>query len=155
MKDRTERENMTNVHQLEIYLLPSIQDSAICIQLMRSWRHLEGVAHLNTRGTIFCFEFPLVRLIKPISRTGFNVTSDNWFSSIHLANDLMNEHKLIKKKFLTNSSVKIMSFIQACLAFTKIQLFYHMQPKYLAVMVLATMHNDASIESKNILESSK
>lgn len=36
----------------------------------------------------------VLRLIKPISKTGRNVTMDNWFTSIPLAKELLNDHYL-------------------------------------------------------------
>ena len=53
------------------------------------------------------------RLIQPISLTGRNVTFDNWFTSVTLAEEILKEHKItivltIRKKtrgkYLQNSS---------------------------------------------------
>ena len=53
------------------------------------------------------------RLIQPISHIGRNVTFDNWFTSVTLAEDILKEHKItifgtIRKtrgKYLQNSSI--------------------------------------------------
>ena len=49
------------------------------------------------------------RLIQPISHTGRNVTFDNWFTSVTLAEEILKEHKItifgtIRKKQEGNTS---------------------------------------------------
>lgn len=104
------------------------------------------------------------RLIQPISKTGRNVTTDNWFTSVELANDLQKTHKLSLLGTLRKNKRQIPpEFTQtkhriitsSYFAFNKNQtLVSYMPKKNKIVLVLSTMHFDKAID-KNTNEARK
>eukprot|EP00102_Acyrthosiphon_pisum_P018217 XP_008189893.1 PREDICTED: piggyBac transposable element-derived protein 4-like [Acyrthosiphon pisum] len=97
------------------------------------------------------------RLIQPISKTGRNVTTDNWFTSVELANDLQKTHKLSLLGTLRKNKRQIPpEFTQtkhriitsSYFAFSKNQtLVSYMPKKNKIVLVLSTMHFDKAIDT--------
>lgn len=106
----------------------------------------------------------VTRLIQPISKTGRNVTTDNWFISVELATDLQKKHKLSLLGTIRKNKRQIPSeFIQtknrilksSYFAFRLTQtLVSYMPKKNKIVLVLSTMHYDKAID-KNSNEARK
>ncbi|CAI6352855.1 unnamed protein product [Macrosiphum euphorbiae] len=98
------------------------------------------------------------RLIRPISGSGRNITCDNWFSSIPLAEDLLNNHNLTMVGTLRKNKREIPPiFVQklkerpnesSIFGFKKNMTLVSYKPKAnKIVLVISTMHNDDSIDT--------
>lgn len=98
------------------------------------------------------------RLIRPISGSGRNITCDNWFSSIPLAEDLLNNHNLTMVGILRKNKREIPPiFVQklkerpnesSIFGFKKNMTLVSYKPKAnKIVLVISTMHNDDSIDT--------
>lgn len=96
------------------------------------------------------------RLVETISGTGRNVTMDNWFTSVPLAESLLHEHTLtmvgtlrknkaeIPKCFLPEKSREVTSSL---FGFQKdMTLCSYVQKPKKAVLLLSTMHHDDNVE---------
>lgn len=100
----------------------------------------------------------VMRLTRPIYKTGRNVTVDNWFTSIPLANNL-EKHKLtlvgtlrknkkeVPLEFLPKKSREVKSSL---FGFTKsTTLLSYVPKKSKAVLLLSTMHHDAKVDPES------
>lgn len=97
------------------------------------------------------------RMVSPISRTGRNITIDNWFTSIPLASKLLNDHKLtlvgtirknkreIPPEF---SQTKNRPICSTMFGFQKdLTLVSYIPKKGKVVNLLSTMHHDDKIDA--------
>ncbi|XP_060855395.1 uncharacterized protein LOC132933083 [Metopolophium dirhodum] len=99
----------------------------------------------------------VLRLIKPISKTGRNVTCDNWFTSVPLATELLKKHRITmvgtirknKREIPPNFCNTRGKIIQSNMfGFTKdMTLVSHVPKKSKIVLLLSTMHHDNAIDS--------
>ncbi|XP_071051718.1 piggyBac transposable element-derived protein 4-like [Onthophagus taurus] len=99
------------------------------------------------------------RLIKPIEKTGRNITMDNWFMSIKLMNDLLKNHRLTcvgtirkNKREVPTAFVtpKNRSEYSSLFAFSENKTVVSYCPKKgKVVLVGSTMHNDDCINSES------
>ncbi|XP_050064468.1 piggyBac transposable element-derived protein 4-like [Aphis gossypii] len=98
------------------------------------------------------------RLIRPISGSGRNITCDNWFSSIPLAEDLLNNHNLTMVGTLRKNKREIPPiFVQklkelpnesSIFGLKKNMTLVSYKPKANKIVsVISTMHNDDSIDT--------
>lgn len=98
------------------------------------------------------------RLIEPISKTGRNITFDNWFTSIPLAEELLKTHKLtivgtvrknkkeIPPEFLTTKNKEEHT---SAFAFREGTLVSYIPKKGKVVLVLSTMHHSNAIDKES------
>lgn len=96
------------------------------------------------------------RMIEPLRNTKRNITMDNWFSSIPLAMDLLNNYKLtvvatlkknkaeIPKEFLCNRQRPIKSSMFGF--HENITMVSYMPKKNKVVVLISTMHHDDEID---------
>ncbi|KAL4120740.1 hypothetical protein QTP88_013376 [Uroleucon formosanum] len=99
----------------------------------------------------------VLRLIKPISKTGRNVTCDNWFTSVPLATELLKKYRITmvgtirknKREIPPNFCHTRGKIIQSNMfGFTKdMTLVSHVPKKSKIVLLLSTMHHDNAIDS--------
>ncbi|XP_041986312.1 piggyBac transposable element-derived protein 4-like [Aricia agestis] len=98
------------------------------------------------------------RLVQPISKTGRNVTFDNWFTSFELVSHLLNEHKLtsvgtvrknkrqIPKEFINTRSRNALIY-SSKFGFQKdVTLVTHIPKKNKVVILMSSLHHDAAID---------
>ncbi|CAK1598285.1 unnamed protein product [Parnassius mnemosyne] len=98
------------------------------------------------------------RLVLPISKTGRNVTFDNWFTSYELVSHLLNEHKLTSvgtvrknKRVLPNKFLKTSDrdadVYSSKFGFQKdITLVSYIPKKKKVVLLISSLHHDADID---------
>ncbi|UYV64736.1 hypothetical protein LAZ67_3001815 [Cordylochernes scorpioides] len=79
------------------------------------------------------------RLITPISGTSRNITTDNWYTSYKLSQDLLTEHKLTNRPKYNS----IFGFTQ------NIILVSYVPKKSKAVLLLSTMHSTPTIDEES------
>lgn len=99
------------------------------------------------------------RMIKPIDKTSRNITVDNWFTSVPLALELLEKHRLtlvgtlrknkkeIPKEFLLTKGKQINDSL---FGFHKkgCTIVSYMPKKNKVVLLISTMHNDNSIDEE-------
>ena len=100
----------------------------------------------------------VLRLIKPISKSGRNITMDNWFSSIPLAKKLLKEHNLTSVATLRKSKMEIPPIFiskgtdvhSSQFGFCEnITLVSYTPKRDKCVLLLSTMHHDDTIIPEN------
>ncbi|XP_060859046.1 uncharacterized protein LOC132936345 [Metopolophium dirhodum] len=96
------------------------------------------------------------RLIQPIRNTGRNVTIDNWFTSVPLADELLNQKLTLLGTFRKNKTqipqefkiTKNRPVFSSYFGFSGKKVLVSYKPKNnKIVLLLSTMHNDNSIDS--------
>ncbi|XP_071052896.1 piggyBac transposable element-derived protein 4-like [Onthophagus taurus] len=106
----------------------------------------------------------VIRLISPISKSGRNITVDNWFTSIPLADNLLKNHKVtlvgtvrknkreIPVEFQPNRTRAVKSTLFGFTTTTTMMSYVPKKGK--SVILLSTLHKDATIdkESENALK---
>jgi len=99
------------------------------------------------------------RLVSPISKTGRNITADNWFASVSLAEELLKNHNLtlvatikknkreIPKEFLVTKNRELCS---SYFGFqNNMSIVSYMPKKNKIVLVLSTMHSSKTIDESS------
>lgn len=106
----------------------------------------------------------VLRLVEPIKRTGRNITTDNWYTSVPLALSLLDMNltlvgTLRKNKgeipieFLPNKTREVYSSL---FGFTKqLTICSYVPAKSKSVVVLSTMHNDSAIDQSEFRREKK
>ncbi|KAL4120052.1 hypothetical protein QTP88_012797 [Uroleucon formosanum] len=120
---------------------------------VRRWKQPNGPYHVNNSACSVA-----ERLIRSISGSGRNITCDIWFSSIPLAEDLLNNHNLTMVGILRKNKREIPPiFVQklkkrliesSIFGFKKNMTLVSYKPKAnKIVLVISTMHNDDNIDT--------
>lgn len=99
--------------------------------------------------------------MSPISKTGRNITADNWFASVSLAEELLKNHYLIlvatikknkrenPKKFLVTKNRELCS---SYFGFqNNMSIVSYISKKNKIVLVLSTMHSSKTIDESSDL----
>lgn len=121
--------------------------------------NLEIYAGKQPEGPFFVSNKPfdvVNRLVLPISKTGRNVTFDNWFTSYELISHLLNEHKLTSvgtvrknKRQLPTSFINTRgaAIFSSKFGFQKdITLVSHIPKKNKVVILMSSLHHNAEID---------
>ncbi|GLV46045.1 uncharacterized protein CBL_05132 [Carabus blaptoides fortunei] len=101
----------------------------------------------------------VTRLISPISKSGRNITVDNWFTSIPLAENLLKNHKLtlvgtlrknkreVPPEFQPNKTRAVKSTLFGFT--TTITMMSYVPKKGKSVMLISTLHKDTAIDKES------
>lgn len=101
----------------------------------------------------------VIRLISPISKSGRNITVDNWFTSIPLADNLLKNHKVtlvgtvrknkreIPVEFQPNRTRAVKSTLFGFTTTTTMMSYVPKKRK--SVILLSTLHKDAAIDKES------
>ncbi|UYV67539.1 hypothetical protein LAZ67_5001158 [Cordylochernes scorpioides] len=93
------------------------------------------------------------RLITPISGTSRNITTDNWYTSYKLSQDLLTEHKLtlvgLLKNKIKRKSLKYFCPIGIDQNIINTTLVSYVPKKSKAVLLLSTMHSTPTIDEES------